>query len=110
MDAEPVSPEITSVACEILRYLRQNLEARDTSEGIRNWWLHTGGEQWSAMEVDHAIALLERYGLLTGYGSEPGFRIYGLSSLGVTCIDRFLNEHCHHKDTEEMKWQQSQSR
>jgi hypothetical protein len=52
-DADGNDNKIKQVAIQILSYLRKNPEAKDTVEGIAQWWVHEDVES-----VEKALRLL----------------------------------------------------
>lgn len=63
----------------ILDYLELHHDAKDTLEGIAQWWLLKEGRERSLREVESAVALLLARGLLveTRRGALPPF--YGIN-------------------------------
>jgi hypothetical protein len=76
---------------EILRYLVDHPDAKDTREGIHNWWLPGGHVEWENEEVQAALDLLIAKGWLTKRETSPAQTIYGLHKERVEEITRFLN-------------------
>jgi len=65
-------------AREILRYLVRNPEAKDTLEGIAQWWL--GGEMRRRVTVERALSLLLSRGLVLETRRKGLLPYYGLVS------------------------------
>ncbi len=62
----------------ILDYLRNNLEAGDTLEGISRWWLETERVNRSVDEVSNVLEELNKKGIVTRQdvrGSNPIYKI-----------------------------------
>ncbi len=62
----------------VLDYLRKNLEAGDTLEGISRWWLETERVNRSVDEVSNVLEALNRKGIVTRQdvrGSNPIYKI-----------------------------------
>ena len=66
------------VSREILQYLVEHPDAKDTIEGILKWWL-PDGRVWKRGEVQEALDLLTSKGLLTRRGTVPSKEIYGIN-------------------------------
>jgi len=58
----PFTAEDREIAKAILRYLVNNPEAKDTLEGIADWWLE--GERGKRTKVERAISFLVSQGLV----------------------------------------------
>jgi hypothetical protein len=80
------------IALRILRYLSRNADARDTLEGIRNWWIAPDGSRWSRATVRDVLEDLVARGLLTARGGASEARIYGLSSTRAGEIRKAMAE------------------
>ena len=52
------------IAMAILRYLEKHAEAKDTIEGIAQWWLLREGSQIRLTDVERAVAWLVAQGLV----------------------------------------------
>jgi len=61
---EPATAEARSIAREILCYLEKHPEAKDTVEGIAQWWLRREDSERSRRDVERAVALLCSQGLI----------------------------------------------
>jgi hypothetical protein len=62
---EELSPDtVGSIAREIVRYLVCHPEAKDTLDGIVQWWLRQEGRAHWRRDVKRALALLCSHGLL----------------------------------------------
>jgi len=68
-----------SISKEILRYLAQNPGARDSSDGIMNWWLRTGEARKRNLDIEAILDAMVRRGWIreTKTGSSP--KLYGLN-------------------------------
>ncbi len=73
---------------EILEYLVKNPEAKDTLEGIQQWWLEKGKNEFRPVEVEEALDVLVRSGWLTK--RTPAQSIFGLNKERVEEIQQFL--------------------
>jgi len=63
---------------EILSYLAQHPDAKDTVEGIMHWWLPGGETGVKASDVDGALEGLLARGWVTASSVGQGTRVYGL--------------------------------
>jgi hypothetical protein len=63
---------------EILSYLTEHPDAKDTVEGIMDWWLSAAGEGVRADEVGSALESLVVKGWVTVSSLGRGTRVYGL--------------------------------
>jgi hypothetical protein len=61
---EPSTAEAQDIAREILRYLEHYPEAKDTIDGINQWWLRREGSKRLRRDVEQAVALLLSQGLI----------------------------------------------
>lgn len=89
MKAEGPSEGLRAAAREILRYLVEHPDAKDTVEGILKWWLREEGAKWSEEEVQEAINFLVSRGWLVGKEITP--KVYGVKKNGLDEIKRFLS-------------------
>ena len=64
MSEEPETAEAWDIAHEILRYLEQYPEAKDTADGIAQWWLGREGSERSHRDVERAVSWLCSQGLI----------------------------------------------
>jgi DNA-binding transcriptional ArsR family regulator len=61
---KPESDEGYEVARAILHYLHEHPEAKDTLEGIAQWWLTREGIERQVKEVERGVSILLDQGLL----------------------------------------------
>jgi hypothetical protein len=61
---EPATGEARDIAREILRYLEHYPEAKDTIDGIAQWWLRREGSERLRRGVERAVSLLLSQGLI----------------------------------------------
>ncbi len=75
MGEETWKPGDVVIARAILRYLQEHRDAKDTLEGIAQWWLLKEGREHSLAEVERAVALLLSRSLVveTRRGALPPF-------------------------------------
>lgn len=64
MNEEPYTTEAWDITQEILCYLEHYPEAKDTVEGIAQWWLRGEGSERSRKDVERAVILLLSQGLI----------------------------------------------
>jgi hypothetical protein len=74
---------------EILQYLIEHPDAKDTAEGVLKWWL-ADGHRWGRKEVQAALDLLTSKGWLTKRGKVPAKEFYGMNKDRLQEIRSFL--------------------
>jgi Fe2+ or Zn2+ uptake regulation protein len=74
---------------EVLQYLVEHPDAKDTAEGILKWWL-SDGHRWGRSEVQAALDLLTSKGWLTKRQTIPSKEIYGINKDQLQEITSFL--------------------
>ena len=62
----------------LLGYLYSHPDAKDTAEGIANWWLRARGTNVNDMDVKEALNDLVARNWLVCQGGMPGYQVYGL--------------------------------
>ncbi len=91
MSKVPYTVEDRETARAILRYLVKHPDAKDTSEGIAQWWLD--GEKTKRMNVERAVSLLLSQGLILETrrkGLPPYYRLNAKKPAAVLKILREL--------------------
>ena len=78
-------------ASEIIQYVLHHPEAKDTIDGIRNFWL-LQSEQWTQPELEDAVALLVSMEWMRGWETEPGVRLYAMGMFSVSELQGRLSE------------------
>jgi hypothetical protein len=80
------------VVGKILRHFSQHPDAKDTSEGILQWWLAPGDAPRGTEEVEEILDYLVTIGWLieTKIGSSP--KLYGVNEERLEDIRAFLQE------------------
>jgi|SRR5215472_8488986 len=68
---------------EIVRYVVSRPEAKDTLQGIHDWWLRARDVDCSMAEVQQAVATLVDWGWLTEQRLAEHTVVYGPSQEGV---------------------------
>jgi hypothetical protein len=85
---EPIT--VRNIVREILRYLDRNPEAKDTIDGMAQWWLRREGSGPVLQDVERAVAWLLAGGFLveTRRPGVPAF--YGLNHQQRETIAKLL--------------------
>jgi hypothetical protein len=83
---------------EILRYLIDHPDAKDTIQGILQWWLPGGLVIWEEEDVREALELLVAKGWLTQRQTTPSQKIYGMHTEKLEEIKAFLRGLEHETD------------
>ena len=68
--------EIGQIAEELLRYLDLNPAAKDTKEGIANWWISRQRITESVSAVEAALAFLMERGEVSETALADGTKVY----------------------------------
>lgn len=68
---------------EIVRYMVSQPDAKDTSQGIHDWWLPVGDDECSLTEVEQAVETLVHWGWLTERRLVQQTVVYGPSPEGL---------------------------
>jgi hypothetical protein len=74
----------------LLEYLCSHPDAKDTAEGIENWWLRAQGATVDRMVVREALNDLVARDWLIRRGSMSGHQIYGLNPARRTELQQLL--------------------
>ena len=74
---------------EILRYLLAHRDARDTIEGIAQWWLPQSG-QYKIADVAAALHGLANRNLIRVWESTSAKAVYGLGSADPHSLEAYL--------------------
>jgi hypothetical protein len=75
---------------KIVQYTARHPEARDTLEGIRDWWLPPGENDYTLAELQEALQLLLEWGWLVKHKFVEQTIVYGVSEVGLPLIAEFL--------------------
>jgi hypothetical protein len=75
---------------EILSYLAQHPDAKDTVEGIVQWWLPREDTRMKVSHVSSALEGLVERGWMTASGLGQGARVYGLNHARQNEIRKWL--------------------
>ena len=73
---------------DILLYLIEHPEAKDTAEGVMQWWIAKGNVEYRQEEVEEVLNGLVTKGWLTKRSSLPS--LFGLNKERAAEIQRFL--------------------
>jgi hypothetical protein len=88
---EDLPREAREIAWNVLRHLSRNLDARDTVEGILNWWLPPKGE-WTREQVREVLEYLASRLLLSVRGERLETRVYGLDRAHIEEMQQLFAE------------------
>ena len=86
----PLSPR-REVIRPVLKYLISNPDAKDTTEGVRRWWLTEGRCEQRPVDVDETLQFLVAKNWLTMRITPQQEKLYGLNKLYLQEIVDFLN-------------------
>ena len=79
----------SAVIAEILRYLVEHPDAKDTIEGITRWWIppqRPEGDEWKRDLVQGAMDELVARGWIVRRETTPSHVVYGLDKQHLTTI------------------------
>ena len=82
--------DIEEVIREILHYLIEHPDAKDTIEGIRQWWKPEGRREWRSNEVQTALERLLSKNWLTVRELSPTQKVYSVNKKQIQEIQEFL--------------------
>jgi len=77
---------------KILSYLLDHPDAKDTIQGILQWWLPQGGTAWRQEEVQEALDVLVTRGWLTHRHTPSCQMLYGMNTDKLEEIREFLRD------------------
>ncbi len=83
-------PRVVEIQRGVLVYWMEHPEAKDTVEGIVQWWLPGAASRWGASELVAALEQLVRRGWITASGRRTGPCVYGLGEGRLDEIKKFL--------------------
>jgi hypothetical protein len=78
---------------QIVRYVVSQPEAKDTLQGIRDWWLQVRDVDCNMSEVAQAVDTLVRWGWLTEQRLAEHTIVYGPSQEGLENGLEYLKAH-----------------
>jgi hypothetical protein len=79
------------IALQILRYMEKHPQAKDTIEGISQWWLAHEGDRYRLNEVEHALSRLVAEGLILTSERKGSARCYSASPQKLEAISKILS-------------------
>lgn len=85
------------IALDIVSYLTQKPSAKDTFEGIAEWWLLKQEINKAVDNVDQALALLESKGFVSVKHYRGQEKYYQLNKEKLQEAKKFLSEKKTHK-------------
>jgi hypothetical protein len=77
---------------QILRYLIEYPDAKDTIQGILRWWLPKGTVERGEEEVQEALDVLDAKGWVTKRQTTTSRELYGMNKEKLEEIWAFLRE------------------
>ncbi|MFQ6029013.1 MAG: hypothetical protein ACE5Q6_16150 [Dehalococcoidia bacterium] len=77
---------------EVLHYLIEHRDAKDTLDGILKWWLPERQSNWRMDKVQKALDVLVLKGWLTERKVRSSKKIYGLNKDRLEEIKNFLRQ------------------
>jgi len=89
MSEEYLATEEIQIACAILRYLQAHPEAKDTLDGIAQWWLVREWTERRVAEVERAVSFLVTEELVlqtTRTGLPPYYQLNDQKSTEISKI------------------------
>ena len=78
------------VVGEILRYLMEHPDAKDTVDGIARWWIRPQGEGWQRHVVQDAIDELVARGFVVRRETTSSHVVYGLDKQHLETITHIV--------------------
>ena len=81
---------VSPVMNEILGYLVQHPDAKDTMDGIARWWLPPNDQGWKREQVQSAIDELVACGWITRRETTASQVVYGLEKQHLLTITNVL--------------------
>ena len=78
------------IALQILRYMEEHPQAKDTIEGISQWWLAHEGGRYRLTEVERAMSRLVAEGLIVANKRKGSARCYGANPRKLEAISKIL--------------------
>ncbi len=81
------------VAWLILGYLSSHPDAKDTAEGVGNWWLNGEGISVDVEAVRGSLEYLVKLGWVMATSRHAGVTVYGLNQSRRHALQGFLESH-----------------
>ncbi len=82
MSNDEDSARLRKIVDEISLYFMRNPEAKDTAQGIRQWWIPRGDERFSGEEVQSALEFMATRAWVKESGL-AGAVLYGATESGL---------------------------
>ena len=92
MKDEEASRALRTLKSQILLYLVEHPDAKDTREGILKWWVPAGREDTEAERIQGALKELVERGWIVERETAASKKIYGLNKEQLPQIRRFLSQ------------------
>ena len=92
MKEEGPSESLMAEAREILSYLIEHPDAKDTVDGILRWWLTKGNSEIRKGEVEEALDFLVAKGFLIERETSDLKKIYGVERERLGEIETYLKD------------------
>ena len=84
------APGRSPVTKEILRYLIEHPDAKDTTEGIARWWISPHHDEWTRDVIQRAVDELVARGWLIRRETTPSHVVYGLDKQHLAAITTMI--------------------
>ena len=92
MSNEQPPTQLRKAIRSLLLYLREHPEAKDTLDGVKQWWLCETSEDYTRKEIQGALDWLTVSGCLTRRETGSTLKIYGLKQTQRGQIEVLLAE------------------
>lgn len=80
----------TRIVCLLLGYLSAHPDAKDTAEGIAQWWLRAHGVMVNNTGVEEALGELVASGWLTATGRIASHQMYCLNPARIVALQQMF--------------------
>jgi hypothetical protein len=78
------------IALQILRYMEEHPQAKDTIEGISQWWLAREAGEYRLADVERAVTRLVAKDLIVTNNRKGSARCYGANPRRLEAISKIL--------------------
>ena len=92
MKEEAASRALRTLKSQILLYLVQHPDAKDTREGILKWWMPAGRGETEVERIQEALKDLVEQGWILERQTAVSKKIYGLNKEQLPQVRRFLGQ------------------
>ncbi len=89
INPEDLPHTVARVIYEIAQYMSRHPDARDTLEGIRDWWLPSESS-YTPAELQQALDILTGWGWLVKQTLVTQTLVYGVSEVGMQQATEFM--------------------